>query len=83
MEKKKIAVIPGDGIGKEVVPAALKVLEVASHLDEDLQFDFTEFPWGSEFYLKTGEMMPKDGLETLRDFDAVFLGAVGDPGTCS
>jgi tartrate dehydrogenase/decarboxylase / D-malate dehydrogenase len=79
MEKKKIAVIPGDGIGKEVVPAALKVLEVASHLDEDLQFDFTEFPWGSEFYLKTGEMMPKDGLETLRDFDAVFLGAVGDP----
>lgn len=45
MEKKKIAVIPGDGIGKEVVPAALKVLEVASHLDEDLQFDFTEFPW--------------------------------------
>lgn len=79
MEKKKIAVIPGDGIGKEVVPAALKVLEVVSQLNEDLQFDFTEFPWGSEFYLKTGEMMPKDGLETLRDFDAVFLGAVGDP----
>ena len=77
--KIKIAVIPGDGIGNEVVPAALKVLDVATKLDKDLQFDFTEFPWGSDYYLKNGEMMPKDGLEQLRSYDAVFLGAVGDP----
>lgn len=79
MGKINIAVIPGDGIGKEVVPAGLKVLETVSRLDPDLQFHFTEFPWGSDFYLKTGEMMPEDGLEQLRHYDAIFLGAVGDP----
>jgi tartrate dehydrogenase/decarboxylase/D-malate dehydrogenase len=72
-----IALIPGDGIGKEVVPEAVKIIEV---LSDQYNFDinYTEFPYSCEFYLKTGHMMPADGIEKLRAFDAIFLGAVGD-----
>ena len=75
----KIAVIPADGIGKEVIAEGIKVLEAVSSLDKQVRFDFTYFDWGCEYYLKTGLMMPKDGIDTLRNFEAIFLGAVGDP----
>jgi tartrate dehydrogenase/decarboxylase/D-malate dehydrogenase len=77
--KYKIATIPGDGIGKEVVPEGIRVLEAAAR-----RFGFSltwqTFDWSCETYIKTGRMMPEDGLEQLRPFDAVFLGAVGYPG---
>jgi len=75
----RIAVIPGDGIGKEVVPEGLRALEVAA-AKFDIGFDFTEFDWSCEQYLSTGQMMPDDGLKTLAEFDEIFLGAVGFPG---
>lgn len=79
MRKLSIAVIPGDGIGNEVVPQALRVLKTAAEVHGGLDFSFTEFPWGCDYYVKTGQMMPEDGLEKLREFDAIFLGAVGNP----
>ena len=76
----KIAVIPGDGIGPEVISEGVKVLQCISKLDKSIQFEFTDFPWGCEFYLKNGKMMDDDGIETLSKFDAIYLGAVGYPG---
>ncbi len=73
-----IAVIPGDGIGREVVPAALAVIASAARR-ASIALELTEFPWGCEYYLETGRMMPVDGLELLRPNDAIFLGAVGAP----
>ena len=75
----KIAVIPADGIGKEVIAEGIKVLETISKLDKSIDFEFSYFPWGCEYYLKNGEMMPKNGIETLSHFEAIFLGAVGAP----
>ncbi|MBI2682065.1 MAG: 3-isopropylmalate dehydrogenase [Acidobacteriales bacterium] len=73
--KKKIAVVPGDGIGKEVVPAALDVVRATGAAVE-----FTEFDWSADRYLKDGTTIPADGFAMLqRDFDAVFVGALGDP----
>src|SRR5210317_816370 len=72
-----IALIPGDGIGKEVVPEAVKIIKVLSK-QHDFDMTYTEFPYSCEHYLKTGSMMPADGIEKLRAFDAIFLGAVGD-----
>ena len=80
MEKFKIAVIAGDGIGPEVIAEGKKVLEGIASLDGAFALEFTDFPWGCEYYLKTGEMMPEDGLEKLKGFDAIYLGAVGYPG---
>jgi tartrate dehydrogenase/decarboxylase/D-malate dehydrogenase len=75
----KIATIPGDGIGKEVVPEGMRAIEAAAR-----RFGFSvswqPFDWSCETFLKTGRMMPEDGLERLRPYDAVFLGAVGYPG---
>src|SRR5258707_973046 len=79
MKTFEIAVIPGDGIGKEVVPEGLRVLEAAGRRF-DLKFACKNFDWSCETYLKSGKMMPDDGLEQLRPFDAIFLGAVGYPG---
>jgi tartrate dehydrogenase/decarboxylase/D-malate dehydrogenase len=79
MNEWNIAVIPGDGIGKEVVPEALRVLDTISDILGDFKFNYTEFPWGSEYYVEHGEMMPEDALDQLRKFDAIFLGAIGDP----
>jgi tartrate dehydrogenase/decarboxylase / D-malate dehydrogenase len=76
MKTYRIALIPGDGIGKEVVPAAVQVLEAAAG-GHGLAFE--AFDWGCEYYLRTGHMMPADGLEQLRPFDAVLLGAIGNP----
>lgn len=80
MNTHKIAVIPGDGIGPEVLAEGTKVLQKVAELDGSFSFEFTHFPWGCEYYLKKGEMMPADGIDTLRGFDAIFLGAVGYPG---
>ncbi len=74
-----IAVIPGDGIGREVVPEGIRVLERAG-ARFGIDFDWSEFPWSCETYAKTGRMMPEDGLSRLEAMDAIFLGAVGFPG---
>lgn len=76
----RIAVIGGDGIGPEVVEAGVRVLSAAGEAYPSLQLEFTSFPWGCEYYVEHGRMMPEDGLETLADFDAIYLGAVGWPG---
>ena len=79
MARHRIAVIPGDGIGKEVVPEAIRVLDkvAARH---GFGFDWQNFDWSCETYAKTGRMMPENGVEILKGFDAIFLGAVGFPG---
>ncbi|KAB2330424.1 tartrate dehydrogenase [Cytobacillus depressus] len=79
MRKYEIAVIPGDGIGKEVVPVSLKVLETVAEVHGGLKFDFKEFPWSCEYYMEHGKMMPDDGVKTLSNFDSIFLGAIGNP----
>lgn len=79
MATLKIAVIPGDGIGKEVIPEGIRVLEAAG-AKHGVEFQWTEFDWSCETYHKTGRMMPEDGIEQLRGFDAIYLGAVGFPG---
>jgi tartrate dehydrogenase/decarboxylase / D-malate dehydrogenase len=75
----RIAVIPGDGIGKEVVPEGMRVLEAAGRRF-GFDLEWTTFDWSCERYAKVGSMMPEDGLEQLRKFEAIFLGAVGFPG---
>ena len=77
--KHPVAVIPGDGIGKEVVPEALRVLERTGEM-WGFGFEWSWFDWGCEHFLDTGSMMPDDGLDRLREHDAIFLGAVGYPG---
>lgn len=82
MRTLNIALLPGDGIGQEVVPAARMVLEQASgrlSSREPARFAFEEFDWGSEYYFRHGVMMPPDALDRLRAFDAILLGAVGHP----
>ncbi len=80
MDTYKIAVIPGDGIGPEVIDEGVKVLNEVSRIDGSFRFDFTYFPWGCEYYKETGRMMAENGIEELSKFDAIFLGAVGAPG---
>jgi tartrate dehydrogenase/decarboxylase/D-malate dehydrogenase len=79
MTEHRIALIPGDGIGTEVVPAACAVLDAVGRL-HGFSLHYTEFDWSCTRYLRTGAMMPADGISVLRRFDAVFLGAVGAPG---
>ena len=74
----EIAVIPGDGIGQEVVDHSMSVVEAAADAT-GVSFETTWYDWGSERYLEEGSMMPEDGLDQLRGYDAVFLGAVGHP----
>ena len=79
MSRYKIAVIPGDGIGKEVVPEGMRVLEAAGR-KYGVELAWESFPWSCEYYSKHGRMMPEDGLRRIREHDAIFLGAVGFPG---
>jgi tartrate dehydrogenase/decarboxylase/D-malate dehydrogenase len=79
MRTHKVAVIPADGIGKEVIPAGVRVLQLLAECDGEFRFQFKTFPWGSDYYHEHGHMMPPDGLEILRQFDAIFFGAVGHP----
>src|ERR1043165_1300077 len=75
----KIAVIAGDGIGREVIPAGMAAVTAAAK-GSDLSLSFTEFSWGCEFYKAHGRMMDEDGFERLAAFDAIYLGAIGAPG---
>jgi tartrate dehydrogenase/decarboxylase/D-malate dehydrogenase len=77
MKTYKIAAIPGDGIGVEVIDAGIKVLQSLANADGGFEMAFTRFPWGSRYYLEHGKMMPEDGLEVLKSFDAIYFGAVG------
>jgi tartrate dehydrogenase/decarboxylase/D-malate dehydrogenase len=79
MARHRIAVIPGDGIGREVVAAGLEVLGALAARDPDLELACEDFDWGSDYYRRHGVMMPGDGLARLRGFDAIYFGAVGDP----
>ncbi|MEJ2017218.1 MAG: tartrate dehydrogenase [Maritimibacter sp.] len=78
MNSYKIALIPGDGIGKDVTAAAWQVLQAAAK-QGGFALEGTDFPWSCAYYRETGAMMPEDGIETLRGFDAILLGAVGWP----
>lgn len=80
MKNLKIALIPGDGIGPEVIAEGVKILRAIEKMDSSLSFSFSEFPWGCEYYLREGKMMDDDGIEQLKPFDAIYLGAVGYPG---
>jgi len=79
MKSLKIASIPADGIGPEVISAGIEVVTAAMARTADAQIEFTHFDWGSDYYKKTGKMMPEDGLAQLQPFDAIFFGAVGAP----
>jgi tartrate dehydrogenase/decarboxylase/D-malate dehydrogenase len=78
MKTFRIATIPGDGIGKEVVPAGRQLLETLAAA-ADLRFEFEDFDWGGDYYRRHGVMMPADGLDQLRDKDAILFGSAGDP----
>ena len=98
MKTYRMALIPGDGIGKEVIPAGVKVLEAAARTSganaglkpgatggaagggEAFQLSFQAFDWGCEYYLRTGRMMPEDGLEQLRPFDAIYRPGIRENG---
>jgi tartrate dehydrogenase/decarboxylase/D-malate dehydrogenase len=80
MKTHRIAVIPGDGIGKEVVPEGLRVLEAAA-ARFGIGLEFVHFDWSCDYYARTGRMMPEDWFETLSPFEAIFYGAVGWPAT--
>ena len=79
MKTYRIATIPGDGIGKEVVPEGQKVLEALARQNPTLKFEFEDFDWGGDYYRKHGMMMPENGLDTLRNKDAILFGSAGDP----
>ncbi|MBF1695931.1 MAG: tartrate dehydrogenase [Selenomonas sp.] len=80
MKQFHIAVIAGDGIGPEVITEGKKVFSGIAQMDGTFSVTFEDFPWGCEYYLKSGEMMPENGLDLLRGYDAIYLGAVGYPG---
>ncbi|GEK58295.1 tartrate dehydrogenase [Marinococcus halophilus] len=77
----QLAIIPGDGIGKEVVQEGIRVLDfISKHSPNNFNFETDYFPWGCEYYLEHGRMMDEDGLERLKNYDAIYFGAVGFPG---
>ncbi len=78
MREHRIAAIPADGIGKEVIAAGLEVMKVVEARDCGFRLVVETFPWGSDYYRKHGTMMAEDGLAALRKFDAIYFGAVGD-----
>lgn len=73
MRRYRIAVIPGDGIGKEVIPAGLEALAAVAGREGGIEFAFDRFDWGSDLYRATGLMMPPDGLAQIKDHDAVYF----------
>ncbi len=79
MRRYRIALVPGDGIGKEVVPAGRRVLEALAGAESDLDFEFESFAWGGDYYRAHGAMMPADGLDALKTKDAILFGSAGDP----
>jgi len=79
MKQFKIACIPGDGIGQEVIPASQVVLEALAQGQSQFSFEFSSFDWGGDYYRQHGVMMPADGLDALRPMDAILFGSAGDP----
>jgi tartrate dehydrogenase/decarboxylase/D-malate dehydrogenase len=79
MNHYHVALFPGDGIGHEVCPEGVKVIQAAAEAMGNFQVTYESFPWGCEYYLRNGEMMPKDALKLLEPFDAIYFGAVGFP----
>src|SRR5919199_818079 len=79
MRNHRVALIPGDGIGKDVIAEGIKVLKAAQEVAGDFRIEYEEFPWSCAYYLEHGQMMPDDGLKVLSEFDAIYLGAVGFP----
>jgi tartrate dehydrogenase/decarboxylase / D-malate dehydrogenase len=79
MRQHTIASIPGDGIGQEVIPAGIEVLESLAQKDGGFRVAVQPFPWGSDYYLAQGRYLPADGLDLLSKFDAIYFGSVGDP----
>jgi len=79
MRQYRIAAVPGDGIGTEVIQAGLEVLRALAARDGGFALAIESFPWGTDYYLEHGRMMPEDGLETLKPFDAIYFGSAGDP----
>jgi tartrate dehydrogenase/decarboxylase / D-malate dehydrogenase len=79
MHEYRIAVIGGDGIGPEVISEGIRVIDEVTHLLGSFSVEWTHLPWGCDYYLETGKMMPDNGLEVLRNFDAIYFGAVGAP----
>ncbi len=79
MREYRIAAIPGDGIGGEVISAGVRVLHGVAARDGGFSIQVETFPWGTDHYLETGKMMPDDGLDALRPFDAIYFGSAGDP----
>lgn len=79
MKTYRIATIPGDGIGKEVVPAGQDVMQALANSSSTFAFEFENFDWGGDYYRQHGVMMPADGLDALRDKDAILFGSAGDP----
>src|SRR5687768_8692864 len=77
MREYRIAAIPGDGIGVEVIAAGLEVLSALAARDGGFRFDIEHFPWSSDYYLEHGHYIPEHGLERLKAFDAIYFGAVG------
>src|SRR3712207_4406007 len=77
MRTYRVAVVAGDGIGQEVIPEGIRVLEGAGKRC-GFGFEWEHFPWGAQYYFRHGVMMPPDALEQLRPFDAIYFGAVGD-----
>ena len=80
MRTHRIAVIPGDGVGVEVLPEGLKVLRRAGEVTGNFKLETTDYPWSCKWYLEHGKMMDDDGIDRLRDSDSIYLGAVGFPG---
>lgn len=79
MKTYRIASIPGDGIGPEVITAGVEVVRAVAERDGGFHLDVETFPWGADFYRAHGVMMPQDGVDTLRGFDAIYFGSAGDP----
>jgi tartrate dehydrogenase/decarboxylase / D-malate dehydrogenase len=79
MKTYRIATIPGDGIGKEVIPAGRQVLEVLANSESSFAFEFENFDWGGDYFRQHGRMMPENGLDALRGKDAILFGSAGDP----
>ncbi len=80
MRHHSIALIPGDGIGVDVIREGKKVLDAACQLDGGISIHYDQFEWSCEYYARHGKMMPDDGLDILKQFDSIYLGAVGYPG---
>jgi tartrate dehydrogenase/decarboxylase/D-malate dehydrogenase len=80
VKRVSVALIPGDGIGVEVVSEACRVLDALAAMDGGIRFDYTEYPWNCQYYQQHGFMAPEGFLETLRNHETIFLGAIGYPG---